>query len=171
MPNVDDLKQRLDWLGKNMKRVRVFRENVADAAADDIVNCADEDYLVCLRNVFLKETNDPRDVFSALFGWDIYDMIDRVEESFEVMKKYRIELSLANLRHKPWWVWGDIPQVYEFDSLNTVMCFLTDHNLVRQQDMEFITKQDARLETGRLSCTSWYTITKGEEGMTEYTSL
>lgn len=171
MPNFDDLKQRLDWLGKNMKRVRVFRENIIDAATDDLGNFSDEDYLACLRNVFLNGKVDPRDVFSALCGWDIYDMIDRVKESFVDIKTYRVELSLANLRHKPWWVWGDIPRIYEFDSLNKVMCFLTDHNLVRQQDMEFITKQDARLETGRLSCTLWYTITKGEEGMTEYTSL
>lgn len=171
MSKFKTLDQCFDWLEKDMKRVHIFREHIIDAATDDLSNFSDEEYLACLRDVFLNEEVNPCEVFSALCGWDICDITDRVKESFVDTDTYRVELSLANLRHKPWWTWGDIPQIYTFDSLDETVRFLANHHLVRQQDIEFIQKQDGRLESGRLCCTSWYTVTKGEEQMTEYTSL
>ena len=34
-----------------------------------------------------------------------------------------------------------------------------------------LAKCDAETENGRIACTSWYEIIKGEQPMTEYTSL
>ena len=160
------LDKKLELLKRQPQRASSFRGRLVELLEEDLRTTPDVEFLTYLQECIVKQVR-PENMFSAIFGWGMEELVD----DYVADDTYCVEIHLNNLRHKPWWVWGDIPQIYEFDSLNKVMCFLTEHHLVRQQDMEFITKQDARLETGRLVCTSWYTITKGEEGMTEYTSL
>jgi hypothetical protein len=169
METKNTLLNMLDWVLENEKRAKFFRNHVSDAMCDDC--CTDTEFVEFVRDC-IRECVDSADMFSAIVGREIEEIVGFVREEEALSKVgYKIEIHLNNLRHKDWWTWGSIPIYYTFGSLSTVLLFLRDHKLVRPQDEEFITKQDARLETGRLACTSWYTITKGEESMTEYTSL
>ena len=169
METKNTLLDMLDWVTESDRRAELFRSYVVSAILDD--SCPDDEFVMFIRNCICQEEGEAG-MFSAIVGYDIDDIYDRVRKEADLEEKaYTIEIHLNNLRHKDWWTWGDIPLYHTFGSLNTALLFLRDHKLVRPQDEEFIIKQDKRVVNGRLCCTSWYTITKGEEGMTDYTSL
>lgn len=48
---------------------------------------------------------------------------------------------------------------------------MTAHIPMSDRDIDIIYDNDDKKENGRLDCTSWYTVEKGEHQMTEYTSF
>ena len=159
----------LDWVMASDRRAELFRSYVVSAILDD--SCPDDEFVMFIHNCIRGEEGEAS-MFGAIVGYDIDTIIDRVRSEIELEEKaYTIEIHLNNLRHKDWWTWGNIPLYHTFSTLNTVLFFLRDHKLVRPQDEEFLIKRDECVVNGRLACTSWYTVTKGKEQMTEYTSL
>lgn len=83
--------------------------------------------------------------------------------------KYELIMVIANIEHKSWW-WNGKSN-YNFETLDELLIFMNKHIPLKQSDIEFIIKNDGKQENGKLACTSWYTVEKGEHQMTEYTSF
>lgn len=84
---------------------------------------------------------------------------------------YKIIICTANISHKSWW--NGKPS-YKFDSFAEVVRCLKEifpPNSIREWEFARMAKCDAETENGRIACTSWYEIIKGERPMTEYTFL
>lgn len=85
------------------------------------------------------------------------------------MKKYRLIMTIPNIKHKSWW-WNGQP-IYGFDTVDELLCFMKSKIPMCQRDIELIRNNDSLKENGRIACTSWYDVEKGEDQMTEYTSF
>lgn len=85
------------------------------------------------------------------------------------MKKYRLRMVVANIGHTSWW-WKGKP-FYEFDTVDELLAFMESRIPITQRETALIRKCDEKTQNGRIGCTSWYEIKKGEEQMTEYTSF
>ena len=82
---------------------------------------------------------------------------------------YKLIMSVANIKHKSWW-WDGKP-FYEFGTIDELIDFMKTNIPMSKRDVEFICKNDKEQQNGRLACTSWYDVEKGEHEMTEYTSF
>ena len=91
--------------------------------------------------------------------------------------KYKLIMVVANIKHKSWW-WNGRSS-YQFETLDELLEFMNDHiplgkfdglNYMRS-DINSIYENDKRIDNGRLACTSWYEIEKGEHQMTDCTSF
>lgn len=83
---------------------------------------------------------------------------------------YRLIMCVPNISHLSWWWKGQ--SVYRFDSLMSLFAFMNCRiPSMRKRDFDLMLERDAAGKTGRLACTSWYEVKKGEDEMTEYTSL
>jgi len=76
---------------------------------------------------------------------------------------------IANIKHTSWWWNGK--SCYRFDTLDELLGFMNKHIPLRKSDIDFIRNNDKKRNNGRLACTSWYEVEKGEHEMTEYTSF
>jgi len=83
--------------------------------------------------------------------------------------KYKLIMIIANIKHKSWWWNGK--SIYQFEALAELLKFINKHIPITESDIDFICKNDEKKNNGRLTCTSWYEIEKGEHQMTEYTSF
>ena len=81
---------------------------------------------------------------------------------------YTIEMCVANIKHKEWW---NGAAIIEFETIQDVISFIRSHIPVKQRDIDFIIENDKNKSRGRLACTSWYSVRKGDPMMTEYTSF
>lgn len=82
---------------------------------------------------------------------------------------YKLIMTVSNISHKDWWWNGN--SAYKFKTLQDLLDFMSEHIPTTERDVNFITENDKRQQTGRLACTSWYEVEKGEHQMTEYTSF
>ena len=82
---------------------------------------------------------------------------------------YTLEMAIPNIRHKSWWWNGKT--IYKFNDIDELVSFMTAHIPMSDKDIDFIYDNDERKKNGRLDCTSWYTVEKGEHQMTDYTSF
>lgn len=82
---------------------------------------------------------------------------------------YRLEMVVANIKHQSWW-WNGKP-ICEFDDIDELIDFMIKHIPMTNEDINFIYNNDKKQKNGRLACTSWYSVEKGEHQMTEYTSF
>ena len=83
--------------------------------------------------------------------------------------KYKLIMCVANIQHTSWWWNGK--SVYKFETLDELLDFMIKHIPLKERDIDFIHKNDGKQDNGRLACTSWYDVEKGEPQMTEYTSF
>ena len=72
------------------------------------------------------------------------------------MKKYKIEHAC---------------RIFWLDDISGVLSFLQGKGLLTKRDRERIVEQDAKRESGRLHCALKYSVSKGADAMTEYTSF
>ena len=85
---------------------------------------------------------------------------------------YRLIMAVANINHTSWYrSWQNRKTVYRFDSIDELIDFMWKHIPMKDRDVDFIRNNDAKYQHGRLACTSWYEVKKGEDQMTEYTSF
>lgn len=85
---------------------------------------------------------------------------------------YRLIMVVANISHTPWYrSWQNRKTVYAFETIDELIDFMREHIPMRDRDVAFIRSNDAKKKDGRLACTSWYEVKKGEDLMTEYTSF
>lgn len=82
---------------------------------------------------------------------------------------YKLRMVVANISYKPWW-WSGKP-FYEFDTIDELMNFMVRKIPMDGNDVKLIYDNDKKQKNGRLACTSWYEVEKGEHKMTEYTSF
>lgn len=82
---------------------------------------------------------------------------------------YKLIMCTANIKHKDWW-WDGKP-AYQFITIEGLIDFMKVLIPVDKKDIESIRKNDKKKTCGRLACTSWYEVKKGEDLMTEYTSF
>lgn len=85
------------------------------------------------------------------------------------MKKYRLRMVVANIRRCTWW-WNGT-SCYGFDTIDELLSFMESKIPMRQREIDLIRRSDYEKKNGRIGCTSWYEIKKGEDQMTEYTSF
>ena len=85
------------------------------------------------------------------------------------MKKYRLRMVVANISHTSWWWNGKA--FYEFDAIDELLSFMINKIPMTQREIDLIQRSDHEKKDGRIGCTSWYEIEKGEDLMTEYTSF
>ena len=83
--------------------------------------------------------------------------------------KYKLIMVVANISHKSWWWNGK--SFYEFNTIDELINFMEENIPITQKAIDFIRKNDQSKNNGRLACTSWYEVEKGEHQMTEYTSF
>lgn len=85
---------------------------------------------------------------------------------------YRLIMVVANIGHTSWYrSWQNKKAVYTFETIDELIDFMWKHIPMKDSDVNFIRNNDVKKQNGRLTCTSWYEVKKGEEQMTEYTSL
>ena len=85
---------------------------------------------------------------------------------------YRLIMVVANIGHTSWYrSWQNKKTVYTFETIDELIDFMWKHIPMRDRDVDFIRNNDANQHNGRLACTSWYEVKKGEDQMTEYTSF
>jgi len=82
---------------------------------------------------------------------------------------YNLKMVVANISHKDWWWHGK--SSYKFETLKPLLDFMNENVPMTERDINFIIENDKKKEAGRLACTSWYEVEKGEHQMTEYTSF
>lgn len=82
---------------------------------------------------------------------------------------YKLIMVIANIKHKTWWWNGK--SVYSFDDLESLFRFMTSRIPGTAENIVTICARDNAITDGRLYCTSWYDVEKGDKQMTEYTSL
>lgn len=82
---------------------------------------------------------------------------------------YKLEMVVPNIKHTSWWWNGK--SIYKFDNIDEMIDFMMAHIPMKSRDIDFIYNNDKRQKCGRLACTSWYSVEKGEHQMTEYTSF
>ena len=82
---------------------------------------------------------------------------------------YKLRMVIHNICYKPWW-WNGKP-FYHFDTVDELIDFMIHKIPMDGKDVKFIYDNDKKKLHGRLACTSWYEVEKGEHEMTEYTSL
>jgi hypothetical protein len=79
---------------------------------------------------------------------------------------------VANIGHTFWYrSWQNRKTVYTFETIYELINFMWEHIPMRDRDVDFIRNNDAKNQSGRLACTSWYEVKKSEDQMTEYTSF
>jgi len=91
--------------------------------------------------------------------------------------KYKLRMVVSNIRHKSWW-WNGKSN-YEFETLDELIDFMSEHIPLKEfsgcnymkSDINSIYENDKKYDNGRLACTSWYEVEKGEHQMTDYTSF
>lgn len=83
--------------------------------------------------------------------------------------KYTLTMCVANIKHTSWWWYGK--PTMKFETIEGLISFMRSHIPLRPRDMLFIIENDKKQEHGRLACTSWYEVRKGDPMMTEYTSF
>lgn len=155
MAYIDEMNNQLEWLGKDMRRVRRFREFLAVAAADDINACPDDEYYQIFYDVMHCESQDPSKVFSALIGWDIMTVFEDLRDEFGNTHEYKMVFHDEEAKGKWNANWDDTA-----NSIDLVIQWVTNVCGSRLLDEAFIRKQDKRLEEGVLCHTVHYTITK-----------
>ena len=85
---------------------------------------------------------------------------------------YKLVMCVANIGHMAWYSnWKNRSVVYTFEYIDELIDFMWEHIPMRDRDIDFIRENDINQKNGRLACTSWYEVIKGEEQMTEYTSF
>lgn len=85
---------------------------------------------------------------------------------------YRLIMVVANIGNTSWYrSWQNRKTVYTFENIDELIDFMWEHIPMRDRDVAFIRSNDAKQKDGRLACTSWYEVKKGEDQMTEYTSF
>ena len=85
---------------------------------------------------------------------------------------YRLIMVVANIGHTSWYrSWNNKKITYAFDTIDELIDFMWEHIPMRNRDVDFIRNNDAKIQSGRLVCTSWYEVKKGKDQMTEYTSF
>lgn len=85
---------------------------------------------------------------------------------------YKLTMCVANIGHMPWYRnWNSRSAVYTFNDIEELVSFMWENIPMRDRDVGFIRENDINQKNGRLACTSWYEVVKGEREMTEYTSF
>lgn len=85
---------------------------------------------------------------------------------------YKLTMCVANIAHKPWYRnWNNRSAVYTFNDIEELIGFMWDNIPMRYREVEIIRENDINQKNGRLACTLWYEVVKGENQMTEYTSF
>lgn len=85
---------------------------------------------------------------------------------------YKLTMCVANIGNKPWYRnWNNRNAVCTFNDIEELIGFMWDNIPMRDREVEIIRNNDAQKKNGRIACTSWYEVVKGENQMTEYTSF
>ncbi len=83
---------------------------------------------------------------------------------------YRLIMCVPNIAHTKWWWKGQ--STYRFDSIMALFAFMNCRiPMLQKADFDRMLDADREKSAGRLACTSWYEVKKGEDQMTEYTSF
>lgn len=87
----------------------------------------------------------------------------------KLARPYKLRMVIPNIKHTQWW-WNGVEN-YEFESLDKMLEFMKKRIPMTDRSVAFIRDNDSKKERGRLACTSWYEVIKGNSLMTEYTSF
>ena len=82
---------------------------------------------------------------------------------------YKLTMTVNNIKYASWWWNGK--SVYEFETMGELISFMTERIPLKDRDVKLLFDNDSKCKSGRLDCTSWYEVYKGENEMTEYTSF